>query len=163
APDRNPPRRSGMVRIQDERLLVNNRRFFIRGIRYSDTPLKTLRDAGFNTLWIDEATPAERIDEAVNQGFWLVPTLPQLDESAPETAGENIVRTVSRLAVQDAVMLWDLGGGLTAEQAPRVERVAELVRNTDRERPLAADVWDGFRPYLRSVQLLGVHRWPLMT
>jgi hypothetical protein len=123
----------------------------------------SIRSAGFNTLWIDEATPAERIDDAVNQGFWLVPTLPQLDESAPDTAGENIVRTVSRLAVQDAVMLWDLGGGLTAEQAPRVERVAELVRNTDRERPLAADVWDGFRPYLRSVQLLGVHRWPLMT
>jgi hypothetical protein len=163
SPDRNPPRRGGMVRIQDERLLVNNRRFFIRGIRYSGTKLETLRDAGFNTLWIDEGTPVDRIEEAVNQGFWLVPSLPSLDDGGPDAAGQNIVQTVSRLAVQDAVLLWDLGGGLTAEQAPRLARVAELVRNTDRDRPLAADVWDGFRPYSRSVQLLGVHRWPLMT
>jgi hypothetical protein len=162
-PDRQPPRRTGMVQIRDERLLVNGRHFFVRGIRYSDTPLKTLRDAGFNTLWIDDNTPPDKIEEAINQGFWLVPSLPSLEGGNADAASDNIVRTVSRLSAQDAVLLWDLGGGLTSEQAPKVARFAELVRSVDRERPLAADIWDGFRPYSRRVQLLGVHRWPLMT
>jgi hypothetical protein len=163
APDRQQPRRAGMVQIKDERLIVNDRRFFIRGIRHSDTPLKTLRDAGFNTLWIDDNTPPERIEEAINEGFWIVPSLPTLDDEGSRTSGENVARTVSRMAAQDAVLFWDLGGGLTLEQAPKTARLAKLVRETDRERPLAADVWDGFRPFSRSVQLLGVHRWPLMT
>src|SRR5262249_32094484 len=30
-------------------------------------------------------------------------------------------------------------------------------------RPIAANVWDGFRPYSRAVDMLGVHRFPLMT
>jgi hypothetical protein len=163
SPERQPARRAGIVQIKDERLFVNGKRFFFRGVRYSDTPLKTLRDAGFNTLWIDDNTPPERIEEAVDQGFWLVPSLPSLEDDAPPDAGGAIVRSVSRLAAQDAVLLWDLGGGLTLEQAPKTARLAKLVRDTDRERPLAADVWDGFRPFSRSVQLLGVHRWPLMT
>lgn len=163
SPDRQPPRRAGMVQLKDERLVVNGKRFFIRGIRHSDTPLKTLRDAGFNTLWIDDSTPPERIEDAINQGFWIVPALPALADDTSDAAGEEVVRSVSRLAAQDAVLLWDLGGGLTLEQAPKTARLAKLVRETDRERPLAADVWDGFRPFSRSVQLLGVHRWPLMT
>src|SRR5262249_44341609 len=77
--------------------------------------------------------------------------------------GEAITKSVSRLSVQDAVLLWDLGGGLTVEQAPKVARLAKLVRDVDRERPLTADVWDGFRPFSATVHLLAVPRWPLMT
>jgi hypothetical protein len=166
SPDGRSPRQTGMVQIKDGRLVVNGKRFFFRGIRYSGTPLKTLRDAGFNTLWIDENTPTEGpdgIEGALNQGFWLAGSLPMLPDDQADTAGDSITRTVSRLSAQDAMLLWDLGGGLTMEQAPKTARLATLVRGTDRERPLAADVWDGFRPYSRSVQLLGVHRWPLMT
>jgi hypothetical protein len=165
-PDGRPPRQTGMVQIKDGRLVVNGKRFFVRGIRHSGTPLKTLRDAGFNALWIDENTPTEGpdgIEGAINQGFWLIPSLPTLADDDTDAAADSITRTVSRLSAQDAVLLWDLGGGLTMEQAPKTARLAALVRSTDREHPLAADVWDGFRPFSRSVQLLGVHRWPLMT
>src|SRR5262249_10513805 len=165
-PDGRLPRQTGMAQIKAARLVVNGKRFSVPGIRHSGTPLKTLRDAGFNTLWIDENTPADGpdgIEGALNQGFWLVPSLPMLTDDNSDATGDNITRTVARLSVNDAVMLWDLGGGLTTEQAPRTARLASLVRQTDRERPLAADVWDGFHPFLRSVQLLGVHRWPLMT
>jgi hypothetical protein len=46
-----------------------------------------------------------------------------------------------------------------------VERAARAVRAVDVERPLAADVWDGFERYSGILRdgLLGVHRWPLMT
>src|SRR5262249_19767257 len=40
---------------------------------------------------------------------------------------------------------------------------AQVVKAADPQRPLSADVWDGFQPYSRNVNLLGVHRWPLMT
>jgi hypothetical protein len=166
SPDGRPPRQTGMVQIKDGRLVVNGKRFFFRGIRHSGTPLKTLRDAGFNTLWIDENIPEngpDSIEEALTQGFWLVPSLPMLADEDSDATGDKITQTVSRLSANDAVLLWDLGGGLTMEQAPKTARLAKLVRETDRERPLAADVWDGFDRFSRSVQLLGVHRWPLMT
>src|SRR5262249_47406358 len=54
-------------------------------------------------------------------------------------------------------------GGLAKEQAPDVTRLAKLVANADPTRPLAVDAWDGFGLYSRNIQLLGVHRWPLMT
>ena len=54
-----------------------------RGIRYSDTPLKALRDAGLNTLFVGDRLDPAVYEEAVKQGFWLVPTLPA-DRPDPE-------------------------------------------------------------------------------
>ena len=66
--------RAAEVKINDVQLLVNGERFFLRGIRHTGTPLKTLRDAGFNTVWLDETTPPGLVEDAVNLGFWIVPT-----------------------------------------------------------------------------------------
>lgn len=156
-------RRAALIQLKDEKLLVNGKRFFIRGIRHSDTPIKVLRDAGFNTIWFDDSVSPAQLDEAVNLGFWVVPALPNPGLDPKLVSAETVGRRVSQLALQDAVLCWDLGGGLTAEQAPALNRTAEAVRSADRERPLAADVWDGFMPYSRNVQMLGVHRWPLLT
>src|SRR5262249_15014805 len=51
------PSRAALVELNQDQLLVNGRRFFFRGIRRTDTPLKVLRDAGFNTVWFDPSTP----------------------------------------------------------------------------------------------------------
>src|SRR5262249_47759089 len=118
-PDGRLPRQTGMVQIKDGRLVVNGKRFFFRGIRHSGTPLKTLRDAGFNTLWIDENTPADGpdgIEGALNQGFWLVPSLPMLTEDNSDGVSGTITQTVSRLSGNVAVIISDLGGVLTTEQ-----------------------------------------------
>src|SRR5262249_31345366 len=50
------PNRAAVVELNQSHLLVSGRPFLFRGIRHSDTPLKVLRDAGFNTVWVDYAT-----------------------------------------------------------------------------------------------------------
>ena len=46
-----------IVRMDHNRLTVGGQPFFFTAIRYTDTPLKTLRDAGFNTVWFDAGVP----------------------------------------------------------------------------------------------------------
>jgi hypothetical protein len=158
------PNRAAVVKLDGERLLVSGKPFFFRAIRHTDTPLKVLRDAGFNSIWLDDSTSASDLEDAVNQGFWLVPSLPLADDAEPKST-EAFGHAMGRfLDQQDAVLFWDMGrGGLAAEQAPNLATYAKLVHASDPNRPLAADVWDGFQPYSRQVELLGVHRWPLMT
>lgn len=155
--------RAAVVEVNQDHLLVSGKPFFFRGIRHSDTPLKALRDAGFNTVWIDYATDPARIDEALNLGFWLVPSL-SVTSTDPRLASlGNISQEVSRFVAGDAVLFWDLGGGLVDEQKETVSRAARAIHAADPQRPLGADVWDGNRGYSRNLDLLGVHRWPLMT
>jgi hypothetical protein len=168
---RGTQRRPAVIELDRDQLRIGGKNFFFRAIRHTDTPLDVLRAAGFNTIWLDDQTPPEVVEKAVEQGFWIVPALPVIDEpnGAPDTfltANTTFGRRVSRFLDldPDAILFWDVGGGgLAAEQSDAVARTAQLVRSADPQRPLAADVWDGFQPYARSVNLLGVHRWPLMT
>ncbi len=154
--------RAVSVELNQDQLLVDGKPFLFRGIRYSDTPLQVLRNAGFNTLWVDGQTPQARIDEALGLGFKLVPSLPVAPNDSRLTSGNNLERTVERFPGSDGVLFWDLGGGLMAEQKDAISTAARSVHAVD-PRPLGADVWDGFMPYSRNLDLVGVHRWPLMT
>jgi hypothetical protein len=146
------------VEYNREQLRVGGKNFLFRGIRHSDTPVKALRDAGLNTLFVsDKADPAV-YEEAARAGFWLVPTL-SADGPDPDVLG----RDVARFQADDAVLFWYLGGDHTAPQLDAVARAAQAVRAADPQRPLAADAWDGQWAYSRSVDLLAAHRFPLMT
>jgi hypothetical protein len=169
---RSNARRPAIIDLDRDQLTVGGKRFFFRAIRHTDTPLRVLREAGFNTIWLDVGTSPATVEDAVNLGFWVVPSLPVagasdvagLDGNKYLVSQQAIGKLVSRFGEQDAVLFWDLGqGGLALEQAQAVARAAQLVHAVDPNRPLAADVWDGFRPFSRSVNLLGVHRFPLMT
>jgi hypothetical protein len=168
------PRPAGpanVVVFNDSQLLVNGKRFFFRGIRLTETDpaqapkvMTALRYAGFNTLWVDAAAPAPLVRQAAELGFRLVPALP-VPSDTHLVSTEGLSQEIAQFAEPGDVLFWDLGGSLT--HLPRdvqgLTRSAQLVRMVDPMKPLAADVWDGLRPYARSVNLLGVHRWPLMT
>jgi hypothetical protein len=167
------------VKLENEKLVINARGpglrprpLFLRAIRYSGVKLETLRDAGFNTVWLDETTDAATIQQAVNLGFWLVPSLAVENPSLPRGQAPGVLasnqlvgRRMAPFLQQDAVLCWDFGGGLAAEQYVSVQRTANAVRSVDPSRPLAVDVWDGFQSYSRGLDqvMLGIHRWPLMT
>jgi hypothetical protein len=151
------------VELKQGQLRVGGKSFFFRGIRHSDTPLKALRDAGFNTVWFDYRTPAALVDEALDRGFWVVPSLPVVGEDSQPAAAGSIEAEVQRWLSGDAVLFWDLGGGLVDEQKEAVRQAIKTVRTVDPTRPVTADVWDGLEPYSNSLDLLGFHRWPLMT
>jgi hypothetical protein len=164
------PRRAADVQLRGNQLFVAGQRFFLRAIRHTGTPLKTLHDAGFNTVFLDETTPPGLVEDAINLGFWIVPTL-QPPEDRPGTTPavlaslkENFGRKVSFFLNQEAVLAWDLGTNLSYDQFQNVSRTAGAFRAADPMRPVVADVWDGFERYSRVDQvMLGLHRWPLMT
>jgi hypothetical protein len=171
-PARTAGRRAAEVQLRGNQLLVSGQKFFPRIIRHSGPPLKTLRDAGFNTVLLDETTPASLVEDAVDLGFWIIPSVtppPVPEGAAPDarltSANEAFARTVGRFLDQEAVLWYDLGTNLESEKFPAVSRAAQAFRAIDPMRPVGADVWDGFARYSRGVDqlVLGVHRWPLMT
>jgi hypothetical protein len=162
----------------NNKLSVGGSPFFFRAVRYSGAPLKTLRDAGFNTVWFDPNVPADRIEEAVNNGFWIVPRLPLVDDpAAPRTTltsrnrndlsaardADGLATAITRFLPGDGVLFWDLGGALQIEKAEALRRTAAAVSLSDSHRPLGADIWDGFNSLSLSVNLVGTHRFPLMS
>jgi hypothetical protein len=155
--------RGAAVEFNGAQLRVGEKPFFIRGIRHSDTPLKALRVAGFNTLWVNATDDPALLQEAADLGFWIVPSLPVTQPEAHTVSTETVALEVSRCPVPDAVLFWDLGGALALEQSNLVAQTAKRIREVDPGRPLGADVWDGLLPYSRNLNLLGVHRWPLLT
>jgi hypothetical protein len=155
--------RASVVEMNQDHLLVNAKPLLVRAIRHSDTPLSALRDAGFNTVYFDAATPQARIDQAVDLGFWVVPALSVVRPDGQPVATEAVTKDVQKFLLNDAVLYWDLGGGLKTEEKDAVSRTARAIRAIDPQRPLTADVWDGFADYSLSLDLLGVHRWPLLT
>jgi hypothetical protein len=161
------PRGSARAQVVDftgTNLNVGGKPFFFRAIRYSDTPLRVLRDAGFNTLVFDHNMDAKTQKEAIDLGFWLVPTLKIFNQDSSLAAPDSINKEVTRFAdSSDAVLFYNLGGTLSNEQTSNVSRAVQIIKAADPTRPLAAEVWDGLTPYSRILPLVGIYRWPLMT
>jgi hypothetical protein len=161
---RRPGPRSQVVEFNANQLLVGGKRFFMRAVNHSNTPLRVLQQAGFNTVFVDYATDPGLLKEAADLGLWLAPRLRVLSEDTRLASNEGIQNEVGKYLDNDAVLMWQLSGGsLAFEQAVPVSRAASVVRGADPGRPLGAEVWDGMLPYSRSLNMLGVHRWPLMT
>ena len=101
----------------------------MRSIRHTGTPLSTLRDAGFNTVWMDDSAPVEVLNDAARLGMWIVPSIVppgalasgrslegQLTSSG--TFGRSVARFLTRDPIHDAVLAWDLGSNLGADRFP---------------------------------------------
>jgi hypothetical protein len=159
SPTPSPRLTPALVELKRDGLRVRGQPFFFTAIRYSDTPLDVLKDAGFNTLCLDAGARPEVIKDAAAKGFYVIPSMPLSGE------GDRLASAIGRFTPYDNVLFWDVGaGGLAKEQAPAAGRVAGLVRSADPERPIAADVWDGFQAYRdQKIDMVGIHRWPLMT
>jgi hypothetical protein len=164
--------RSAEVQLNNGQLMVGGKKFFMRLIRHTGTPLKTLHAAGFNVVMLDDSTPPGLVEDAGNLGFWVIPSLRAPDESPGVTAGvsamqrESFGKKVSYYLDKDLLLAWFLGSSLTQEQVPGVMRLAKAYHAADPTRPLVADVWDGFRDYTSGAidqLMLGISRCPLMT
>ena len=102
-------------------------------------------------------------------GWLIVPTIPLVPRAATTRRASTWTEQPSEL---DAfmrkfgtadVLFWDLGGGRTGGDEPRVARTCEAIRRNDPRRPRGADVWDGFSAYSSYLDVVGAHRWPLFT
>ena len=159
-----PDRKGLPVEFNGGRLKVANRPFFFTGIVVTDTPLDKLREARFNTVFLDSSANSGRIHEAADRGFWVVPMLRVFGDDAKPISPDDLGRALSRFS--DAEVLFaNLGQTLPFEYAAQVERAAQAIRTFEPGRVIGGDVWDGLKPYSRPniLQLVGGHRWPLMT
>jgi hypothetical protein len=166
--DSHPPvtgRRPAVIEMNQNHVMVSGRPFLIRAIRHSDTDLSALRDAGFNTIYVDAATPSQLVEKAADLGFWIIPALNVSRPDAPSTSAESLTKDINKFILNDALLCWDLGAGLTEDKKDKdaLNRAARAIRSVDPQRPLTADVWDGFADYSLTLDLMGVHRWPLLT
>jgi len=162
------------VKLDGGHLKVGNERLFMLGIRHTGTPLHVLYQALFNTVMLDETAPSGLIEQAANEGFWIVPTL-QAPEIAAKPGGKvrgqlvangAFTRNVGRFLREQAVLCWGLGDNLLFEQSRGTMSTAHAIHNVDPLRPLAIDVRDGFLAYSRAGNqqlMIGTHRWPLLT
>ncbi len=158
-----PTARTSAVRFDSNRLMVGDKRMFFRAVRYTDTMLPILRNAGFNTICFDHNVSPALVNEAAELNMWIVPEFRVSNDGGVPLAPEEITRQIQRFADNDAVLFHRINGLLSFEQAPMIARASQVARTADPGHPIAGDVFDGVMPYSRSLNMVGVHRWPLMT
>jgi hypothetical protein len=154
---------NAVVEFNGNRLMVDGKPVLFHGIRQTDTPLKTLRAAGFNTVFLENDASPALLQEAADLGFWVVPQLKVLSDEFKLTSKDGLTKEIARFTDSDAVLFWHLSGTVSHEQKAQMTSIAAAINSADPGRPVTADVWDGFMPYSRILNLVGVHRWPLMT
>jgi hypothetical protein len=150
------------VELRNNQIVVNQNRILIHGIRYTDTALKPLRDAGFNTLLVDGNVSEPILREAAEMDFWVAPQLSLLADNGQPRSPDEVRSQLNRFG-GNSVLFVRFGGMLTFEQANLVNKATQVLREVEPNRLVAGDVWDGLQPFSRSLDLVGIHRWPLMT
>jgi hypothetical protein len=148
--------------LRNNQIVAGGKRVLFRAIRYTDTLLRPLRDAGFNTILVDSNVNEALLREAAEHALWVAPQLSLAGDDGRPIPPEELSRQLDRFA-GNSVLFVRFGGMLSYDQAPYVDRLTKAMRQADPTRLIAADVWDGVQPYSRTLDLVGVHRWPLMT
>ncbi len=152
------------VELTRNKLVVNKQSFLMRGIRCNDpAAMKSLREMGFNTLWVDSKTPEATITSAVREGFWLVPELRPPTGGLAMLTSNSLRNEMDRFPRTDQILAWQLSGesGLTTEQADIISK--SLRGSRTQGQIYSGSVWNGYRQYSQHLEMIGVHRWPLMT
>ena len=152
-----------VVEFDGNNILVGGKRTFFRAIQHTVASPRVLRDAGFNTLFVQADAPASMVQEAVDMSFWLVPRLKLKDAEGKPTSPDDLLHTVTRLTDNDGVLFWNLGNALNRSDLDMVARTAQLIQGADPGRPTGADIEDDQTALSRHVKLPAAHRWPLMT
>ncbi|MFO0814984.1 MAG: hypothetical protein U0796_17315 [Gemmatales bacterium] len=152
------------VELTRNRLVVNKHAYFMRGIRCADPgSFKSLRELGFNTLWVDSKMPEATVASAVREGFWLVPELRPPAGGLASLTPMSLRSEMDRFPRTDHVLAWQLSGeaGLSTEYS---EVISKSLRGSRTQGQLySGSVWNGYRQYSQHLEMIGVHRWPLMT
>jgi len=147
------PAARSRVRLAGSVLMVDGRPFFPRVIQHQGEALSTLKQLGFNAVWLKRPPTEELLAEAARLELWLV---------CPPTGSAGAVP--SEFGSQYApVLAWDLGHDLAAEQLEPTRDLAETVRRADRlgGRPLVCRPVGDLRGFSRHTDLLLLGRRPL--
>jgi len=135
--------------------------FFPRVIDHNGEPLELLGRLGFNTVRLREPADGSLLAEARQADMWLIcppPELPDVDVRDPASLP-------AFSPSWNRVLMWDLGEGLTADDAEQLAERARRVKTCDLRpgRPAIASADSGLRTLSRHVDMLVARRRVLGT
>ena len=146
------------VRLAGSVLLVDDRPFFVRAVRWRGEPLAVLKVLGFNTVWLEQFPSSKILAEADQTGIWLISPAPRIPQTEPSIGfGETIPAIGPEYR---SVLAWDLGEGLGEQQKESVQRWKEQIHTADNRfrRPLIARPESGLRAYSRIADIIVIGR-----
>jgi hypothetical protein len=109
------------ARLQGSTLMVEEKPFYPRAIRWSGEPLKFLAERGFNTVQLAAMPTAEQIDDAKRYGLWFICVPPR-----PEVIVSNGLGSEG-----DRILAWDLEDEAIASDPSYASRWADAIREHD--------------------------------
>ena len=148
------------VSFQLDRLLVDGKPFFLRMLPYHGEHVEDLRDAGFNVIWIPEASDLELQRSLKQHGLWGMAAPPQLRGSTGSSLDHESAGLLPIPRDWDNLLAWNLGVTVSPESQRNVLQWVSQVKSADRERhrPIMIDVTGGERIYSRNTEMLGTSR-----
>ena len=135
--------------------------FFPRVIDHNGEPLPSLAALGFNTVRLRQPADGTLLAAAREAGMWIIcppPELPNVDVRDPASLP-------AFSPSWNRVLMWDLGEGLTADDAEAVAERGRRVRTCDLRpgRPTICSADSGLRTLSRHVDMLVARRRVLGT
>ena len=143
-------RGGSVVEFSGNRIVVGNNGLFPRMVRFTDTDVKVLHNAGFNTIGFEAGVNRTLVQQAMDLGMWIAPEFRVMNETGVPLSADEITRQINVYADNDAVIFHRIGGLLAFEQVAMVSRAAQTMRAADPGRPLFGEVWDGLMPIVAA-------------
>ena len=106
------------------------------------------------------------MQEAAELGFWLVPDVHAVGGDGKALASDEVTKAMQRFGDRDEVLVWNLGWDLGRDQTDPILRSApSLIQAAGFGDPaiLNADIASSVANYSRQINLIGAHRFPLMS
>lgn len=135
--------------------------FFPRAVDHNGEPLELLARLGFNTVRLRKPADGKLLDEARQSDMWIIcppPELPDVDVRDPASLP-------AFSPSWNRVLMWDLGEGLTADDAEQLAEQARRLKTCDLRpgRPAIASADSGLRTLSRHIDMMVARRRVLGT
>ena len=143
------------VAFQLDRLTVDGKPFFPRMLPYHGERVEDLRDAGFNVVWIPDASDLELQRSLKQQGVWAIAVPPKLRGSTGNPLNHATAGLLPIPREWDNLLAFNLGVAVPADAQRDVLQWISQVQSADRERhrPIMIDVTGAERIYSRHAML----------
>lgn len=148
------------VTFQLDRLAVDGRPFFPRMLPYHGERVEDLRDAGFNGIWIPDASDVSLQQSLKQHGLWAIAAPPQLRGASGSPLDHDSAGLLPIPREWDNLLAWNLGVAISQDAQRDMLQWVSQVQSADRERhrPIMIDVTGGERIYSRHASMLGTSR-----
>lgn len=148
---------ASQLRIERDRLVVDNKAVFLRILPDHDESPGLLRQLGVNGVWVSDLNAVERM-QSVKDGKLLVLATPPHPEFDPADFSMPLQGLPPLDDTHSLPDMWMFGTRIGADQFPHLLAWAREIRSADkqRRRPLMADVVSAEGVASRQIDMVGI-------